>query len=77
MVFDHVRGNDHYLANVRARMSGSAHGTALVEKLIERKHRLFPDDYRLIGEYRVSYKQGTLNLWAEARDPYNAKATTS
>lgn len=44
---------------------------SLVTQLIQRKRTLFKEDYRLIGDYKITRKGGQLNLWAEARDPYS------
>ena len=40
-----------------------------MEVLIERKRRLFGDDHRLIGEYRLIRVGGEIRLQADARDP--------
>ena len=42
---------------------------AIVEQLIARKQSLFANDQRLIGEYRLTRRQGELHLQAEARLP--------
>ena len=74
-MFDHATGTQEYVTRVRETVGHNPAGVALVEGLIERKQTEFPDDHRLIGEYRVT-KIGSeeLNLWAEARDPYSAVA---
>jgi hypothetical protein len=52
------------------------HGTDmafLMETLISRKKDLFGNDQRAIGDYSVTYKNGHLNVRAEARLPFIEK----
>ena len=70
LVFREIKNDDHYLSEIRKRMSVSPVVESIVEELIKRKETLFKDDYRLIGDFKVSHENGQLNLWAEARDPY-------
>jgi hypothetical protein len=41
----------------------------LTEMLIDRKKRLFAEDYRIIGKYRFTYQDGNPHIWVEARRP--------
>ena len=43
------------------------------DQLIFRKHNLFGNDHRLVGEFKLTRKNGELNLRAEARDPRRQK----
>ena len=40
-----------------------------IKPLIERRKTLFANDKRLIGDFTVTYKDGNLNVRAEARAP--------
>lgn len=71
VVFDHANGTDQYIKLLLGTLAHSPVAVALAEDLIDRKRRLFADDNRLIGEYRVTKPSpGELNLWAEARQPF-------
>lgn len=69
VVYDTVNGNNEYLDRVRDLMAGDPASSAFIGMLIDRKRELFANDEWLIGDYRVTWRQGQLNLWAEARDP--------
>jgi len=69
VVFDTKRGNTAYLTRIRQLTVNDPVSAALVEQMISRKRALFGDDLRLIGEYRLTQKNGEWRLWAEARDP--------
>ena len=70
MIFEDVKGNDHYMVWIRELMAKDPVLDVLATELISRKRTLFSDDIRLIGDYRVTRKHGELTLWAEARDPH-------
>lgn len=74
-ILDGINGNEHHMAGIREPMARDPVLSALVTELIHRKHTLFRDDQRLIGNYRVTRKRGELRLWAEARDPYSLPRT--
>lgn len=66
-------GNDYHLKHVRTLTSSNPDSSSLIERLIERKRKLFGDDPRMIGKYRVTKTEDGINLWAEAVDPYSLK----
>ena len=69
VVFDTVNGNNHYVTEIRQLTVGDPTSSMLVEQMIDRKKTMFPDDPRLIGEYKLTKKPGEWRLWAEAREP--------
>ena len=69
VVFDYVNADDHYATQVRRLISRSPGTGLLVNRLIARKRTRFGRDRRLIGGYKVTLKEGQLNLWMEARAP--------
>ena len=71
LIFEEIKGDGHYISEIRERMSVNPVVESLVTELIQRKQTLFKEDYRLIGDYKITRKNGQLNLWAEARDPYS------
>jgi len=75
IVLDGVNANEDHMIKVREQVARYPVLKALVAELADRKHTLFRDDQRLIGEYKVTRKHGELNLWAEARDPYSIPRT--
>ena len=70
MIFEDVKGDDHYMLRLRELMANDPVLDVLATELIGRKRAIFSDDIRLIGDYRVTRKHGELRLWAEARDPH-------
>lgn len=66
-------GDDYHLRHVRTLSSNNPEVSSLIEGLIERKRKLFGDDARMIGKYRVTKTQDGINLQAEAVDPYSLK----
>ncbi len=60
---------DHFLAEIRERIrfSGLQAAADLLEKLIDRRQRLFAHDLRLISGQTVRYRNGDLKVRAEAR----------
>ena len=69
VVFDTINGNNHYVTEIRQLTVGDPASSMLVEQMIDRKNTMFPDDQRLIGEYKLTKKPGEWRLWAEAREP--------
>lgn len=65
VVYADAAGNSRFLNSLR-KLTGN---NPLIAGLITRKRNLFGDDHRLIGQYKLSRKQGEIRLWAEARDP--------
>ena len=70
VILDDVNGNGYYMARLKEQASHDPILQALLTELVHRRRTLFADDQRLIGNYKVTRKQGELRLWAEARDPY-------
>ena len=65
VVYADAAGNSQLL-NCLRQLTGN---DPLIAGMITRKRNLFGDDHRLIGQYKLSRKEGELRLWAEARDP--------
>lgn len=68
VVFDKVNGNDHYVSWINDLISDDLQ-RALVNQLVVRKKEFFGEDQRVIGNYTVTYSNGELHVWAEARAP--------
>ncbi len=66
-------GDDYHLEHVRALTSSNPEASSLMEGLIERKRKLFGEDSRIIGKYRVTKTEDGINLRAEAVNPYSLK----
>lgn len=75
-VYDKVNGNGDFVDGMRKHAGHDRKIAALVEHLIARKHKLFGDDDRLVGEFKFIRKGGKLHLRAEARDPTRKISTT-
>ncbi len=75
VILDDVNGNGYYLTRLNEQASHDPILQALLRELVHRKRTLFADDQRLVGNYKVTRKQGELRLWAEARDPHSAPRT--
>ena len=76
VVYDDVNGNTHYLDTLRNQAGDDREIAALVDRLIARKRKLFGDDHRLVGEFKLIRKGGEIRLRAEARDPTRKLSTT-
>ena len=64
--------NDHgYLDQIRHLVAGNPEAGLLVEQMITRKRKLFPDDERMIGDWEVTRTEDGINVRADARDPYS------
>jgi hypothetical protein len=77
VVFDVARGGSHYVGQLRSLTDHDPRVRAMVEQLISRKQRLFGNDQRLIGDYRLLKQNGELRLRAEARSPSPASGASS
>jgi hypothetical protein len=75
VILDDVSGNNHYLTQLKKQAADNSALQALLAQLVHRKRTLFADDQRLVGNYKVTRKQGELRLWAEARDPHSVPRT--
>lgn len=69
VVYDTVNGNTKFIEMVRHAMAPAPDLAARIDQLIVRKHSLFGDDHRLVGEFKLTRQNGELRLRAEARDP--------
>ncbi len=69
VVFESVKGGDRFAGKIDELVSLEPRCRPLIDLLIARKRELFADDLRLIGEYKLTYTDGEIHVWAEARDP--------
>lgn len=69
VVYDTVNGETKLVDQLRQSTSHDPDMSLFIAQLIFRKHNLFGDDHRLVGEFKLTRKNGELNLRAEARDP--------
>ncbi len=67
VVMDAVKRTDHYTTLLNQLTSDDPSASEFLNQLVVRKQTLFAEDLRLIGEYKVTYKNGNLHVWAEAR----------
>ncbi|MGC8492773.1 MAG: hypothetical protein ACP5SH_13650, partial [Syntrophobacteraceae bacterium] len=74
VVYDSVNGNSKYVTKIRRLLAKDVQAALLLEGMISRKKELFGDDFRLIGEYKITKKFGGWNFRVEARDPWNIKS---
>jgi len=72
VVYESVRGDGRYLAQLRQAMATELDLAILLELMISRKKTEFGDDHRLIGEYKVTRRKDEWRVRVEARDPYPA-----
>ena len=72
VVYKDANGETRFLDMLRESMASEPQLAAVVEQLIVRKRSLFADDYRVVGQYKLTRKEGELRLWAEARTPSRA-----
>ena len=73
VVYETVHNDTQFLEMLQVLTAGQAEVVAIVNQLIDRKRHQFGDDHRLVGNFKLTMKNGELNLWAEARDPTPAK----
>lgn len=69
VIMDSVNGDDHYINRLNQTISKHPEFKDLLNQFVSRKKTLFAKDKRLIGNYKVTYKDGNLHVWAEARAP--------
>lgn len=69
VVYDTVNGETRLVDQLRQSTSHDPDMSLFIAQLIFRKHNLFGDDHRLVGQFKLTRKNGELNLRAEARDP--------
>jgi len=70
VVLDTVNGSSEYVSQIKILMKDDLMSSMLVDQMICRKHDMFSDDNRMIGEYKLTKKNNEWRLRAEARDPY-------
>jgi hypothetical protein len=66
VVIDAVNRNSRWVTQARELASDDPHIRELVEQLVVRKQRLFGNDHRVVGEYRLYRQQRELRLRAKA-----------
>lgn len=76
VVYEDAANNRRFIDSVRKLTAHERELAALVEQLITRKRRLFGDDHRLVGEYKLRREEGRWILRAEARAPTSANRDT-
>jgi hypothetical protein len=69
VVYDTVNGETKLVDQIHQTTSHDPDLSLFIAQLIFRKHNLFGDDHRLVGEFKLTRKDGEMNLRAEARDP--------
>ena len=69
VVFDTVRGNTHFVTQVRQQLAEHPPLAALIETMILRKQSAFGRDLRLVGDYKLVQHDGEWRLRVEARAP--------
>ena len=67
VLLDSVNKNDFYKGYIEDLLSQNPGFDLFIRPLIERRKTLFANDKRLIGSFTVTYKDGNLNVRAEAR----------
>ena len=70
MVLDEVRNNGNNIDKLKSLLNNDFESITIVEELILRKRKLFPNDLRLIGEYSLRKEDEEWRIRVEARDPY-------
>jgi len=73
VVYDTVNGETRLVDRLRQSTSHDPDTALFIAQLIFRKHNLFGDDQRLVGEFKLTRRNGELNLRAEARAPRRQK----
>ena len=75
VVYDSVNGNLEYVTKLRRLFSKDPEGSILIEGMISRKKAMFGDDFRVIGEYKITKRFGGWNFRVEKRDPWSIKGS--
>ena len=68
-LLDSVNKNDFHNEYIENLLSENPGFDMFIKPLIERRKTLFANDKRMIGNFTVTYKDGNLNVRAEARAP--------
>jgi hypothetical protein len=69
VVYETVNRDTRYLTMLRDLTAGQPEVVSLVNHMIERKRRLFGNDHRVVGNFKLTIQADELNLRVEARDP--------
>lgn len=69
VVYDTVNGETKLVDQLRQSTSHDPDMSLFIAQLVFRKQNLFADDQRLVGEFKLTRKNGDMNLRVEARDP--------
>ena len=69
VVYETANGETRFLDMLREAMAPRPELAEPIEQMIARKRSLFGDDHRVVGQFKLTCKDGELRLWAEARDP--------
>ena len=69
VLLDSVNKNDLHNRYLEELLSKNPGFDMFIRPLIERRKTLFANDKRMIGNFTVTYKDGNLNVRAEARAP--------
>ncbi|OHB67320.1 MAG: hypothetical protein A2V70_09915 [Planctomycetes bacterium RBG_13_63_9] len=69
VVYETANGETRFLDMLRESISPEPEMAVAIEQLIVRKRSLFGEDHRVVGQYKLTRKDGELRLWAEARNP--------
>ena len=70
VVLDTVRGNSEFVSQIKILMKDDPISSIMFDQMIKRKFDMFPDDNRMIGDYKLTKENNEWRLRAEARDPY-------
>ncbi len=69
VVYDTVNGETKLVDQLCQTTAHDPDMSLFMARLIFRKQKLFGDDHRLVGEFKLTRKNGEMNLRVEARDP--------
>ena len=69
VVYESANDDTRFLDMLRESMAPRPELATGIEQMIVRKRSLFGDDHRVVGQFKLTRKDGEVRLWAEARDP--------
>jgi hypothetical protein len=67
VVFADATGDNRFLRDIRKRLEHDPIEAAILESYVERKRAEFAEDFRLVGEYKLTRSKDMYNLRVEAR----------
>lgn len=73
IIIDKVNKNSKLISMLRESVKNDFGASSIIENLISRKHEIFYDDFRLIGDYKLKKEREEWRLQVEARDPFLTK----